>query len=359
MKRSRIFTAKVVAPSVWSIAAWAAAACAPMAAHSASLEAFAGVVGGAGNGSIAGGCTTYGPPAELAFFSGVAAGLQVLGGNAACGYSGGWTNLITTTGTTPLLASASLPPTVLGNPAYAESFDGTASARASYGSLGAIAHGQYSGSPVSYSGGTTIAASVGAASFSDTLTASVSHTYTDLSSSGFVRYRFSVDGGMTTPAAQVAYFGGEALTDFRIQHDGGPIFDQLLVHAYAGNTGTASGAGAAGGGWTFGLGTASGGGTFESGLFAIDLLKPWDFKAGLIVNAYGNADADFYNTAKIVGIDLFDSTGQQITEFGLSSASGASYVGAVPEPASIALMLAGLAGLMGLHAGLRVGRRGA
>ena len=92
-----------------------AAACAiggfamsPMATHAASLSAFAGVVTGA-SGNIAGSCTTSGPPPELAFFGGAAPGLQVAGGNAACGFSGGWTNP-TSTGTTASLGnSASLP----------------------------------------------------------------------------------------------------------------------------------------------------------------------------------------------------------------------------------------------------------
>jgi hypothetical protein len=336
--------------SSFNLAATALAAfviCSPNGAQAASLQAFAGVVGGAGTGSIPNGCTTAGPPAELAFFSGFAAGLQVLGGNAACGYSGGWTNPTSTGTTAPLTNSASLAPTLLGNPGYAESWAGTATSRASYGSLGATAHGQYSGSPASYSP-TTIAASVGAATFSDTLTATVSHTYTDQSSSGFVSYRFSVDGGMTTPAAQAAYLGGEVLTDFRIQHDGGPLYDEVIVHAYAGNTGTAYVAGnATAPGWTLGTGTASGGSTFETGLFSIDLLKSWDFTAGLIVNAYGNADADFYNTAKIVGISLYDYQGNPISDFSLTSASGTNYIGAVPEPSAMPLMLAGLLGIAG------------
>ena len=70
--------------------------------------------------SIAAGCTTYGHPSDLDFFGSDGAGLQVLGGNAACGYSGGWTNMTSTGSTAPLLNSASLAPTVLGNPGYAE-----------------------------------------------------------------------------------------------------------------------------------------------------------------------------------------------------------------------------------------------
>ena len=340
--------------SLFPFAAHALAAfaiCSP-AAQAASLQAFAGVVGGFGTGSIANGCTTAGPPAELAFFGSFPAGLQVLGGTAACGYSGGWTNPTSTGTTTPLTNSASLPPTLLGNPGYSESFDGTATSRATYGSLGATAHGQLSGSPQSYAP-TTIAASVGAATFSDTLTATVPHTYTNLSSSGFVSYRFSVDGSMTTTATPAAYFGGEALTDFRIQNDNGPLYDEVIIHAYAGNTGTAYVVGDnAPSGWTVGTGTASGGSTFETQRFPINLLTSWNFKAGLIVNAYSNADNDFGSTAKLVGVDLFDAQGNPITEFTLASASGTVYPGAVPEPATALLMLAGLLVLVGADAGL-------
>jgi len=52
---------------------------APCAAGAASLTAFSGIVAGPGNGNIAAGCTTSGPPSDLAFFSGYGAGLQVLG----------------------------------------------------------------------------------------------------------------------------------------------------------------------------------------------------------------------------------------------------------------------------------------
>src|SRR5262249_8784125 len=153
---------------------------------------------------------------------------------------------LTTTGSTaPLTNSASLAPTVLGNPGFAESYDGTADSRASYGSLSAKAHGAYSGSPASYTPGTTIASSVGAATFTDTLMASVAPVYTSVSSSGYVRYRFSVSGSLSTPGIPAGYLGGEALTDFRIQHDGGSPSDELIGHTYTGNMGSVSGEGAA------------------------------------------------------------------------------------------------------------------
>ena len=282
-----------------------AAACAlgglavsPLATQAASLSAFAGVVTGA-SGNIAGGCTTSGPPPELAFFGGFAPGLQVLGGNTACGFSGGWTNPTATGTTTPLTNSARLPPTPFyaatpSAPVSPQLFEGTADSRASYGSLSAKASGRYSGT-AAYASATAVG--VGAATFSDTLSATVPKAYTDVSTSGFVRYRFSLDGSMSAPGPQRPYFGGTAQTAFNIQQDDGPILG---------------------------------------------------FKAGLIVSAYGWADNDFYSTAKLVGLDLFDAQGHAIDGFSLSSASGVNYLAAaVPEPATTALLVMGLLGLAG------------
>ena len=332
-----------------------AAACAlgglavsPLATQAASLSAFAGVVTGA-SGNIAGGCTTSGPPPELAFFGGFAPGLQVLGGNTACGFSGGWTNPTATGTTTPLTNSARLPPTPFyaatpSAPVSPQLFEGTADSRASYGSLSAKASGRYSGT-AAYASATAVG--VGAATFSDTLSATVPKAYTDVSTSGFVRYRFSLDGSMSAPGPQRPYFGGTAQTAFNIQQDDGPILGLLNMTASTATLGDVRGAGA-GAGWTFGSGTVSGGNTFESGLFAIDLLKSWNFKAGLIVSAYGWADNDFYSTAKLVGLDLFDAQGHAIDGFSLSSASGVNYLAAaVPEPATTALLVMGLLGLAG------------
>ena len=92
------------------------------AAAAAGLDTWVGVIGGAGNGSIAQGCTTYGPPASLSFFS--FNGFVVpVGGVAACGYSGTITQTSAASG--PLTQSGSLAPVLLGNPGYSGSYDGT------------------------------------------------------------------------------------------------------------------------------------------------------------------------------------------------------------------------------------------
>lgn len=173
----------------------------PIATQAASLSAFAGIVTSA-SGDIAGGCTTSGPPPELAYFGSAAPGLQVLGGNAACGFSGGWTNPTTTGTAAPLSNNASLPltpiyPAANNHPVSPQSFGGTADSRASYGSLSAQAHGRYSGT-AAYTSVTAVA--VGAATFSDTLTAAVPKSFNDLSTRRYVRYRFTIDGSMSTPA---------------------------------------------------------------------------------------------------------------------------------------------------------------
>lgn len=322
-----------------------ALACNPLAAQAAELSAFTGTIAGY-SGDIAGGCTTAGPPPELAFLSGAAAGLQVLGGNAACGFAGGWTNPTSTGTTTPLTNSTSLAPTQLGTSPTAKSFDATADARAAYGTLSARAHGHYSGPVVSYYDNAS-AAAVAAATFSDTFTAAVPTTTTDLSTSGFVRYQFSIDGNQNAHGPATAFLNGSTLTNFNIQHDGGPIYTMLNASTRTDTLGDVRGAGAASG-WTLGPGSVSGGTTFESGLFSIDFMKSWSFKAGLIVNVWGNADNDFYSTAKLVGIELFDSWSQPIEGYSILSASGVDYLaGAVPEPASAVLLGMGLLALVG------------
>ena len=317
----------------------------PIATQAASLSAFTGTIAGY-SGNIAGGCTTSGPPSELAFFPGAAAGLQVLGGNAACGFSGGWTNLTSTSSTNPLTNSTTLAPTRLGSSPNAKSFDASADARATYGSLSARAHGHYSGPVVSYYDNAS-AAAVSAATFSDTLTATLPTSYANVSSRGFVSYQFTIDGNANAPGPPTAFLNGSTQIAFNIQHDDGTIYGLLNGSTRTGTPGDVRGAAAASG-WTLGNGSLSGASSFQSSLFSIDLASSWNFKAGLIVDVWGNADNDFYSTARLVGIDLFDAQRRLIDGYSIASASGVNYMAAaVPEPASTTLLIAGLMVLLG------------
>jgi hypothetical protein len=313
-------------------------------ARAASLEAFAGVVAGPGDGSIPA-CTVFSPVPELAMFGSHALGMSANGGSA-CGYSGGYNQLSSATGTQ--MNHASLGPTLLGAPGFAGFFDGTADSRASYGSLGVQAHGAFSsglpGSPVAL----FIAQS--AAFFTDSFLAS-SVAIPNLSA-GFVRYRFTVDGSLSAPGAPVPFFFGEAHATLMVQQQGGPIYQVFAADVTRGggaptiNNNTTLPAG-----WTGGPGTLSGSGTFETLLIPIVWGQAFDVKVGMHVFAYGESDATFFNSATLSGIELFDANGNPVTGFSLTAASGKNYL---PEPSLGALAGAGVAVLVAARRRTRV-----
>jgi len=306
-------------------------------ARAASLDAYADVVGGAGNG-----CSTWGPEPELSAFFTFSGGTLPLGGVSGCGYSGGMSHVKAASG--PLANSKSAGPVILGNPGYSGYFNGTANAVANYGQLGASAHANISGgvpgSPLA------LFESVGAAKFSDTLTASSSLVTT--SSAGFARYQFSVDGSLTSLGAPAAYFFGENYAVLDIQQQNGPVYEILNAHERRGGLGTISNSSPPLG-WTTSMGSLIGGSTFYSLDLPMNWGKAWDLKVGLLTWAYGTADTNFLTTAKITGLELFDANHVQVTQFSLSSASGTNYINAVPIPQSMALMMSGL-GLLGFSA---------
>ena len=65
--------------------------------------------------------------------------------------------------------------------------------------------------------------------------------------------------------------------------------------------------------------------------------KPFDLKVGLLAWVIGTGDANFLTTASIVGIDLFDANHNPVTDFSITSASGAHYPQPVPIPAALGL----------------------
>jgi len=321
-----------------ALAGLALAAAWPLAG-AASLRTVTDVWGGSGNGSIAAGCTTYGPiPDLLAFFNG--GGFRVLGGNVACGYTGVTSDQTAATG--PLLAQQTLAPVALD--LAGSRFQGAAGARAAYGSLGVSARGTL----VGQTGGTTATVAVGAAFFQDTLSASSPHVAP--SAPGFVRYVFSVDGQLSASAAQ----HGLASLQLNLQQAAGPVFGLARLAAEAPALGTVSAIDRGAGTWLLGAGTVAGAGDFGSTVHVpffgdVDLPMvwgaPWAVQVGLLASTGRSADASFLASARLVDIQLFDGAHQRITDATLSAASGTDYLAAaaVPEPGRAALCLGGLA----------------
>lgn len=307
----------------------------------AKLDSWVGVVGGGGNGSIAQGCTTFGAPASLSFFT--FSGFVVpQGGVGACGYSGTVTQ--TTAASGPLTQYGGLAPVILGNPGFAGYYDGTAAAVADYGRLGAKAHANIAGGVPGSS--VALFESVGAARFSDTLTA-VSPLVAS-GTAGTVRYSFSVDGVSSSLGAPGAYLFGDTYAVLDVQQDAGPVYEVMNARVGRGTTGTISG-GAPPAGWSTGMGSLDGGSTFYSLALPMTWGTAWNLQVGLMAWAYGTADANFMSTARLTGVTLYDASHTVVSNVSLTAASGTNYLNAVPEPASVLLMLAGL-GALGLLA---------
>jgi len=315
--------------------------CAPLAAafgcalgpsaHAApQLETITGIVAGAGT------CGTFSPAPELSFFSFAPANVPV-GGIAACGYSGRYQTQSAAIG--PLTLHDGLGPVILGPPILSPGFySGTADARAGYGSLGAAAHSDIAGGiPQS---GTALFNSVAAATFSDTLTASSPMVVP--SSLGTVRYRFRVDGSMTSLGAPGPFLFGVSYTVLDVQQGNGPVFQVMNANVTRGGLGTISNA-TPPAGWVTSTGSLSGGSTFYSVALPMVWGQPWDVKVGLLAWSYGTADNQFLNTATLSGFEFFDANGVAVNDFSLSSASGTDYLNPVPEPSAAALLLAGIA----------------
>ena len=306
------------------------------ASAAASLDTWVGVIAGVGNGNLVLNCTTFGPPASMAFFFNNNPYVEPGTGVADCGYSG--MTVQTTTASGPLMRSGSLS---LGSPGSSDHYDGTATAVADFGRLGAVARSNIYFSPPGSA--LTLYESVGASRFSDTLLATSSLVASG--SAGTIRYAFNVDGQLAAPGAIAPYNFGETYVALLVQQNTGPVYSVMNAQARRGEVGRIQN-GLPLAGWTVGIGSVSGGSTF----YSFDLPMTWgqsfDLKVGLLAFAYGTADADFLSTARLSGVTLMDSNGAVVNSFSLTSASGTNYVSAVAEPGPAGLLLAGL-GVLG------------
>jgi hypothetical protein len=313
-----------------------AAAFAGLAHAQPVLEAIAGSVGG--KGGVGGACGSLGAPAEMGFFT-FSLPVVDLAGIASCGYSGSITTVTNPVG--PVVNSASLTPVGVdfGDPTI--KFDGTASALASYGSLGATAHAHLVGQTAN---GVALFSSLGIATFRDQITA-VSGLVPS-GSGGFVRYQFHIDGALAALGAAAPFFFGDTFAALSVQQGTGPNIGVFNATVRRGSLGTISG-NPPPAGWVNASGSLSGGSDFLTFELPMTWGAAFDFKVGLLAWAYGTSDTQFGTTARLTGIDLFDANQDAVTNFVLSSASGSDYLNfatttPVPEPSSVALMLIGL-----------------
>ncbi|PZP32013.1 MAG: hypothetical protein DI603_11170 [Roseateles depolymerans] len=311
--------------------------CAPVA-RAATLDAYAGGVGGLTNGSIEAGCYTSGTPAELLpFFQG---GAFPAGGIAACGLTGGLNHATGSSGS--VTSTLSVAPVKLGIPAStAGYYTGQADAIARYGSLGVSAQGSFlqglpNGSPGAY------ASTVAAARFTDTLTATSAAVATG--SAGFVRYAFELHGTASALGAQAPYYFGSTYVQLLYEQSVQPVQYGWNLSLTRGSTGRIQNT-TPPPGWTTSTGYLSGASTFYSFDLPMVWGQSWDLTVGLIASAYGEVSADFLGTARLTGVQLFNSQHQEVTNFQLLSASGTDYLAPVPEAGTAWLLLAGLAGL--------------
>lgn len=323
----------------WTLLLAAGLCATAVPAGAATLDVYAGVIAGPGTR----GCTQVPAPALAGFFT-FSGFVTPDGPVAACGYTG---SLDHASGiAAPLTLYNGLAPVAVGSVVNPGLFDGSAQAIANYGALGAAAHGHLVGQPVN---GNDLFESVGAASFTDTLTAS-SPLVARLSA-GFVSYRFHLDGRMATPGPQAPFSFAQTYTLLDVQHQGGPVFEIFNAHTDRNGPPTIRNRPPPAG-WVASTGSLAGGSDFTLEDMPMVWGQPWDLKVGLLAWAFGTGDNQFQSTARLVGITLFDVRHEQVRAFDLAATSGTQYLAAVPEPTTAILLLAGL----GVFAALRLRR---
>ena len=284
-------------------------------------------------------CNTSGPTSGAAFYGG---GVAVpIGGLAACGLAGGIKDI--TGGDGPISAHLDVS-NVFGGGLNTASAD----AVAQLGALGVSATEAYTGSANDNS---TYLSAEAAASWSDKL---------DYGGAGmgYVEWDFDIDGVMT-----LGGLGGEAITYLNYQVGGGPIYTAFIGKLSSSADDFAINPTGVGelGGFAVTANSVAGADKAYSLRHYVDLSKAFDFKVGLYSAAYtragGSAGNDFFHTARLSGIRVFDENGNPL-EAHFTGESGTIYDangvraagGAVPEPGTWALMILGF-GLAG--AGLR------
>lgn len=195
-------------------------------------------------------------------------------------------------------------------------FDGAASARASFGSLGSsatLALTDYrTGSYIGSSGNSATSAASGVASFTDYLTI---HGATG---NGILHLLFDVDGTLDNGGSPL-FIGSSGRLQVNTTQVALPSGDSLRQFDIP---------------FTFEA-------EFQLAVSLFSLISLFDNAAHLFPDPYSwSGSANFLNTAEIVGLSITTTSGQPITGATVSALSGTVY-GAVPEPGTLSLALAG------------------
>jgi hypothetical protein len=306
------------------------------AAHAQSTSAHAMVVGGHAQGS--GGpfaCATSGPQAQEAHFFNTGIPLPTEG-YAGCGLSGGIQN--TTSATGPSMAQQAVIAAVNGG-----STNLSANAKAGFDGLHVKSNAT---STAGFTDAFTYAASEAAAYSTDTLNQAGS-------GAGFIYLGFSIDGSVTSVG------NGQTQTFLDYQIGSGSIFTTFSAQTVDGTSTIISPTNAGGSlaGFSASGASLSGSGTVFSFMTPITLGTNFDLTLALYASSYpgivnGVEDNDFFSTAKLTSISVFDAAGHPL-DVAITSASGTRYdafgahvdASAAPEAATWAMLLLGFGGV--------------
>jgi hypothetical protein len=298
------------------------------------LQAYTGAVGGSNE------CPGGGPPTVTHFFSTLGTFGLGAGGNGIsdCGLAGSVKNVVNVgVGAMPAISGTNLPAANYQGSGFG-TYSGAGNANANFGSLSVSADGTLTG-PEPANG---VAESIGLAIADDTINIPAG--------TGFMELQYTLNGGLSQSANDLA--SGSIEAQVQVGSVTQQIFYGLISEGAAGAFG-ANGVGVPG--------CVTGTDNFEctNALISTTMLPVTPgmgvtFDVGLMLSTAllnGASSVDPSPGMTLSGIELFDANGNPISNFSLTSGSGAVYgangllgepTSATPEPAMLWLLASGL-----------------